>query len=295
MVRIIEVGPRDGLQNERETISLSARLDLIFALAEAGLAEQEFGSFVSPKAVPQMAGTDEVAAGLPTGLTGWALVPNVKGMERALASGCRNAALFTAASEDFVQANIRMSIAESLEVFAEAAGLFRSRVPEGLLRGIVSTAFECPFVGRVDPEAAVAVAHELLELGVDEVVLADTIGTAGPSEVKRLAAAAADISKEKVAWHFHDTRGTAVANVWTCLELGYRSFDSAAGGLGGCPFAPGAGGNLATEDLVYLLEREGFRTGVDLELLARATLPVLDLLGREPESKVQRAVLAGRS
>lgn len=293
-MRIVEVGPRDGLQNEAVPIPTEMKLDLIQGLSEAGLGEIEATSFVSPKWVPQLADAAELWPQL-AGLQGKfsALVPNVKGLERALQAGVRRIALFTAASDAFAQKNINMTVEESLAVFREVAGAFREAAPGGWVRGYVSTAFECPYAGRVDPRAVADVCGRLFEIGVDEVSLGDTIGVAVPSEVAYLTRFLGDhFPIGSLAYHFHDTRGTALANVARAHELGITAFDSSAGGLGGCPYAPGAGGNLATEDLVYFFERSGAPTGVDLGRLARATVPVLELLGRRPSAKAQLAALA---
>jgi hydroxymethylglutaryl-CoA lyase len=319
-VRIVEVGPRDGLQNESVPVPTDVKLRFIAALAEAGLREIEATSFVSPKWVPQLGDAADLWPQLPPGPLYSALVPNAKGLERALSVGVRRIALFTAASDAFTQKNINATVAESLEAFAtltRGAGV-PPAIPgpepippqeEGLggsiaggtpaprwVRGYVSTTFECPYSGRVEPGRVVEVANRLVEIGCDEVSLGDTIGVASPREVTRLAQALERDyrgGKETIAWHFHDTNGTAVANVSRALELGYEAFDASAGGLGGCPYAPGAGGNLATEDLVYLLEREGIPTGIDLDRLARATEEVLALLGKSPSSKAQLAARAG--
>jgi hydroxymethylglutaryl-CoA lyase len=290
VIRIVEVGPRDGLQNEPTPLSLETKLAFIRALADSGLREIEATSFVSPKWVPQLADAGELYSKLPPGALYSALVPNLKGLERALASGVERIAVFTAASDAFTQKNINMTVEESLGLFGEVVAEFHRVKPEGWVRGYVSTAFECPYAGKVSPSATLVVANRLLQMGVDEVSLGDTIGVAVPAEVRTLAA---DLPRERVAWHFHDTRGTAIANVAAALDLGFAAFDSSAGGLGGCPYAPGAGGNLATEDLVYFLERSGFRTGVDLDRLARASLPALEALGRPPQAKAQLVALAG--
>ncbi|MCH8979085.1 MAG: hydroxymethylglutaryl-CoA lyase [Armatimonadetes bacterium] len=219
-------------------------------------------------------------------------MPNLKGLERAVSVGVGRIAVFTAASDAFTQKNIKMTVAESLEVFSEVVSSFRSSVPGGWVRGYVSTVVECPYSGRVEPSRVAEVCERLFEIGVDEVSLGDTVGVAAPKDVHALMHEIGGIEKAKVAWHFHDTRGTAIANVAAALEAGYESFDSSAGGLGGCPYAPGAGGNLATEDLVYFLERSGVKTGVDLRALSAASLPVLRLLGRAPTAKAQLAALA---
>ncbi|MBX3112496.1 MAG: hydroxymethylglutaryl-CoA lyase [Fimbriimonadaceae bacterium] len=296
MARIIEVGPRDGLQNEKTPVDTAVKAAFALALADAGLREIELTSFVSPKWVPQLADAAEVSAAvLGREDVAWsALVPNVKGLDRAVAGGHRRIALFTAASDAFTTKNINMTVAESLDAFAEVVRSFRDQVPGGHVRGYVSTAFECPYSGRVEPAAVVRVCERLLEAGVDELSLGDTIGVAVPAEVRRLATAVrSSVPTEQVAWHFHDTRGTAMANVFAAMEQGYDAFDSSAAGLGGCPYAPGAGGNLATDDLVYALERTGVETGVDPVRLAMASLPVLEALGRAPHAKAQQAVLAG--
>jgi hydroxymethylglutaryl-CoA lyase len=220
----------------------------------------------------------------------------MKGLERAVELGVGRIALFTAASDAFTRKNINMSVQESLAVFEEVIEAFREAKPNGWVRGYVSTAFECPYSGKVMPRNTVGVAQKLLEMGVDEVSIGDTIGVAVPSEVAFLTAIMVDsIPRDRIAYHFHDTRGTAIANVAVALNLGITAFDSSAGGLGGCPYAPGAGGNLATEDLVYFLTRSGTKTGVDLEKLARASLPILEALGRAPSAKTQQALLGQKA
>jgi hydroxymethylglutaryl-CoA lyase len=294
MVRIVEVGPRDGLQNEPVPIPTESKLALIAALAKAGLGEIEATSFVSPKWVPQLGDAADLWPQLPPGPLYSALVPNAKGLERALEVGVGRIAVFTAASDAFTQKNINMTVDESIESFRGIVPKFRQERPGGWVRAYLSTIFECPYAGRMEPATVARVAERLLELGVDEVSLGDTIGSGAPPEVRALALALPG-AKSTYAWHFHDTRGTAVANVAAALELGYAAFDSSAAGLGGCPYAPGAGGNLATEDLVYLLERWGEPTGVDLTALSRASLPVLEALGRRPAAKSQQARLAERT
>lgn len=293
MIRIVEVGPRDGLQNEPTPIPTEVKARFISALAGCGLSEIEATSFVSPKWVPQLGDAAELWPQLALGPLYSALVPNAKGLERALACGVRRIAVFTAASDAFTQRNINMSVEESLAVFQDVVDAFRSAVPDGWVRGYVSTAFECPYAGLVAPSSTVRVASRLAAMGVDEISIGDTIGTAAPKEVRALTGAlAAEVALERLGYHFHDTRGTAVANVAEALERGVSTFDASAGGLGGCPYAPGAGGNLATEDLAYFLERSGVSTGLDLPALAQASLEVLGCLGRTPESKAQRAALA---
>ena len=295
-VRIIEVGPRDGLQNESTPIPTHVKVAFIRGLLDAGLKEIEATSFVSPKWVPQLGDAAELWPLLPRGGLYSALVPNMRGLERAVELGVDRIAVFTAASDAFTQKNINMSVAESLAVFGEVLSRFRSSSADGFVRGYVSTAFECPYAGRIEPGRVVEVAVSLLELGCDEVSIGDTIGVAAPREVRTLTKALLDsLPKEKIVYHFHDTRGTAIANVAEALEHGITSFDSSAAGLGGCPYAKGAGGNLATEDLAYFLERSGLATGLDLPRLAQASLPVLELLGRAPSAKAQLALLAADS
>ena len=281
MIRIVEVGPRDGLQNESTPIPTAAKLDFIRALAEAGLKEIEATSFVSPKWVPQLGDAAELWPELPFGPHYSALVPNLKGLERALELGIVRIAVFTAASDAFTQKNINMTVSESLEVFREILGSFRQRVPGGWVRGYLSTAFECPYAGRIDPKQTVRVAKSLLEIGVDEVSVGDTIGVAVPFEVKFLTELLLDLAPaEKFAYHFPDTRGTAIANVEAALEMGIRTFDSSAGGLGGCPYAPGAAGNVATEDLVMALRAAGAIVDLDLAKIGVASASLASALGR---------------
>jgi isopropylmalate/homocitrate/citramalate synthase len=290
---IIEVGPRDGLQNESGQIPTDLKLAFIANLAATGLREIEVTSFVSPTRVPQMADADELWPRLPAGPDYSALAPNLRGLTRALSLGVSRVAFFTGASDAFTTANIGMSVNQSLTAFGEMMDHIRGNAPSTRVRAYVSVAFECPFSGRVAPGQTAALARQLLKIGAHEVAFGDTIGVATPNEVLELAKALrrSRIPDAAVAWHFHDTNGTAVANAVQAVQCGYRRLDSSAGGLGGCPFAPGAGGNLATEDLVYTLDRLGLATGVDLEKLARASLPILRHLGRVPESKVQRRVL----
>lgn len=290
-VRIYEVGPRDGLQNEAAPIPTDAKLRFIDLLADAGLREIEATSFVSPKAIPQLADADELMARLERrpGVRYPVLVPNERGMARAESAGADAICVFTAASEAFTRANINMTITESIDAFHPV--IERARQHGWWTRGYVSTAFGCPYQGEVGEAAVVGVARQLLELGVDEISIGDTIGVAGPSDVRRVveAMAKAGIGADRLAMHFHDTRGTALANVAAALELGIRTFDASTGGTGGCPYAPGAAGNLATEDLVYLLDREGFSHGVDLDRLLVAAEHVSDTLGRPLATKVGQA------
>jgi len=290
-VRVYEVGPRDGLQNEATPIPTEAKLRFIELLADAGLREIEATSFVSPNAVPQLADAGELLAGLDRrpGVRYPVLVPNARGLERAESAGADALCVFTAASEAFTRANINMTIAESIDAFRPV--IARSRERGWWTRGYVSTAFGCPYQGEVGEAAVVGVARELLDLGVDELSIGDTIGVAAPGDVRRVVGAlvAAGVAPDRLAMHFHDTRGTALANVSAALELGIRCFDASAGGTGGCPYAPGAAGNLATEDLVYLLDREGLSHGIDLEALLVAARHVSDTLGRPLGTKVGQA------
>lgn len=290
-VRIYEVGPRDGLQNEPSPIPTDAKLRYIELLSDAGLREIEATSFVSPRAVPQLADADELMARLDRrpGVRYPVLVPNGRGLERAVAAGVDAICVFTAATESFTRANIGMTIAESIDAFRPVITEARER--GWWTRGYVSTAFGCPYEGEAAASAVVGVARQLVELGVDELSIGDTIGVAGPADVRRVVGAllASGIGAERLAMHFHDTRGTALANVSAALELGIRCFDASTGGTGGCPYAPGAAGNLATEDLVYLLDREGLSHGVDLDALLVAARHVSETLGRPLGTKVGQA------
>ena len=292
-IRIVEVGPRDGLQNEKPPIPTEMKLRYIQALVQAGIYDIEATSFVSPKWVPQLADAADLWPLLPHGADFSALVPNAKGLERALALGVDRIALFTAASDAFTQHNVNMTVDQTLETFAQVIETFRASKPNGWVRGYVSTAFECPYAGRIDPQRTVEVSERLFALGIDEISIGDTIGVAVPIEVKVLTKLLENaLPMDKIAYHFHDTRGTAIANVAQALDLGIRIFDASAGGLGGCPYAPGAGGNLATEDLVYFLERSGKSTGIDQKKLAIASLEILGYLGRSPSAKGQLAQLS---
>ena len=290
-VRIYEVGPRDGLQNEAAPIALETKVDFIERLVDAGLREIEATSFVSPKAIPQLADADALLPRLPrrSGVRYPVLVPNERGMARAEAAGADALAVFTAATDAFTQKNIGMTIDESLAAFEPV--LRRAADLGWWRRAYVSTAFGCPYTGAVDPHQAVRVATRLLELGADEVCFGDTIGVGVPAQVAVLTGAAvqAGIAVDRIAFHFHDTRGTALANVAAGLDAGVRCFDSSTGGTGGCPYAPGAAGNLATEDLVYLLDASGFEHGVDLPKVLEAARFIAGALGRPLASKVGQA------
>jgi hydroxymethylglutaryl-CoA lyase len=270
-VTVYEVGPRDGLQNEAAIVPAADKVRLIERLADAGLPVVEATAFVSPGAVPQLADADEVlpAVRRRPGVRYPVLVPNVRGLDRALAAGADAIAVFTAASEAFTQANINMSIAGSLLAFAPV--LERARAAGMWTRGYVSTAFGCPYQGAVEPAVVAGVAAALHGLGCEEISIGDTIGVGHPQQVSEVVAAvAASVPVERLALHLHDTGGRALENAAAGLEAGVRVFDSSAGGLGGCPFAPGAPGNLATEALVAMLHERGMQTGVDLDAVAAA-------------------------
>lgn len=296
-ITVFEVGPRDGLQNERDPVSLATRIWFISALVKAGVRELEIGAFVRPDKVPRMADTDRIYRAIDQGrlrigkARGWSLVPNLRGLERALAAGARNLALFTAASDEFNRANIGMSVEDSLQSYAE---VIRVGKPEGVrFRGYVSTAFGCPFRGRVPARKALRVIEKLAKLGVEQVSIGDTIGVATPNQVDEVVGPALQaLGAGRIAVHFHDTRGTALANTLRALELGVTTVDSSAGGLGGCPFAPGATGNLATEDLVYLLNGLGLRSGINLEKLCHASLAMARRMGRPLSSRYLTAFAA---
>jgi hydroxymethylglutaryl-CoA lyase len=291
-VTVYEVGPRDGLQNEPETLSVDARVEFVDLLTESGLKAIEVGSFVSPKAIPQLADTGEVYRRIHTasGTRYPALVPNERGLERAMEAGVREIAVFTAASETFNQHNIHAGIDESIERFRPVVA--RAQEERIRVRGYVSTAFGCPYEGPVAPDAVREVAHKLLDLSVDEISLGDTIGVATPSGVYDVVEALYDsgVSRGVLALHFHDTRGTALANVYAGLQCGISIYDAAAGGLGGCPYAPGAAGNVATEDLLYLLDGLGVETGVSLPKVVAASRAMSKSLGRRPPSRYLAAV-----
>ncbi len=289
-VSIYEVSPRDGLQNEALPIPLEGKKQLITALIEAGLKRIELTSFVSPRWVPQLADAEELAREFqaPSGVTLSALCPNAKGFERAHAAGLKEIAVFMSASETHNKKNTNKSIAESLDTFREV-------VPPALaaqmrVRAYVSTVWGCPYEGDVDPEASLAITRTLLELGCYQVSLGDTIGVATPLVTKRLVSRFLDeFAAPRLALHFHDTRGTALANALVGLDLGIRDFDSSVAGLGGCPYAPGAAGNLATEDLVYMLEGMGVQTGIDLDKLIEAGRVAEAVVGRRLPGKVHQA------
>src|SRR6202023_1003914 len=294
-VRIIEMGPRDGLQNEKTPVGVEARIAFIEALVGAGLHTIEVGAFVSPKAIPQMVGSDQMLRAV-SHLAGefHVLVPNEKGYEAARAAGAKVVSVFAAASEGFSRANINCSIAESIERFKPV--LARAKSDGVRVRGYVSCVLGCPFDGEVKPQAVVEVARVLWDLGCYEVSLGDTIGVGTPVKARQLLRAVAGaVPMANLAMHFHDTYGQALANLYAGMEEGARVIDSAAGGLGGCPFAPGATGNVATEDVVYMLEGMGIATGVDMTKLLAATNAVSRLLGHPPVSRVASALNAKRT
>ena len=294
-VTVYEVGPRDGLQNEPETLSADTRVDFVDRLTEAGLPAIEVGSFVSPKAIPQLADSEEVFRRIrrASGVRYSALVPNMKGFERALNAGVLEIAVFTAASETFNRRNINAGVDESIERFRPIVE--RARQEKIRVRGYVSTAFGCPYEGAVPPEAVREVVQKLLDLPVDEISIGDTIGVATPAGVYEVIETlyGAGVTRAVLALHFHDTRGTALANVYAGLECGVTTFDSSAGGLGGCPYAPGASGNLATEDLLYLLQGLGIETGVSLSGVVEASKALAAVLGRRPPGRYLAAVAGG--
>ena len=290
-VRIYEVGPRDGLQNEATPVSTETKLRYISLLAAAGLTEIEATSFVAPRAIPQLADADALMPLLPERerIRYPVLVPNERGMDRAVAAGADALALFTAASDEFTRHNIGMTIDESLVAFQPV--LDRATQLGWWKRAYVSTAFGCPFTGRVAVASVVDVSLRLLDLGADEICLGDTIGVGVPAQVHALTAAvtSAGVPLDRLAYHFHDTRGTALANVVAGLEDGVSCFDSSTGGTGGCPYAPGAAGNLATEDLVYMLDAMGIAHGVKLPQILEAARFIADALGKSLASKVGQA------
>jgi hydroxymethylglutaryl-CoA lyase len=290
-VRVVDVGPRDGLQNEPAAIPTDVKVNFVDLLTQAGFGWIEVTSFVHPKAVPRMADADEVFRAIDKrpGVRYVALVPNPRGLDRALAAGVQDLALFVAATESFSRANINRAIDESLE---DARAVTSAAQRSGVrVRAYISVVFGCPYEGPVAPEAVYRVADSLFELGVEEVVLGDTIGVATPGDVRRVMDTLLPLAPpERWGMHFHDTRGIAVANVMASLELGLAHFDSSAGGLGGCPFAgPGAAGNLATEDLLYLLDGLGIEHGVSLDGVLAASRYIVDAVGHPLTSKVYQA------
>ena len=286
-VTVYEVGPRDGLQNEKVTVPTDVKVAFIEKLADAGLSAIEVTSFVKPSAIPQLADAAEVVKGVRrrSGLRLPVLVPNRIGLEAARAVGVREIAVFTAASETFNRRNINCGIEESIERFRPVvSSALEDRIR---VRGYVSTAFGCPYEGKIAPDSVREIVHMLLDLGVEEISIGDTIGVATPNQIYDVIDSlyASGVAREVLALHLHDTRGTALANVCAGLDCGITIFDSSAGGLGGCPYAPGAAGNLATEDLLYLLEGMGIETGVTLSAVAEASLDLARHTGRTPPSR----------
>ncbi len=289
-VSVYEVSPRDGLQNERVMVQLYDKLRLIDALVAAGLGRIEITSFVSPEWIPQLADADEVAkrAKAPEGVTFSALCPNAVGLARAKRAGMAEIAVFLSASETHNQKNVNKTIEATFASFAETIGPARELGMK--VRGYVSTVWGCPYEGSVDPARSIAIARRLLDMGCYQVSLGDTIGVATPGQTARLVQKMlAEVAPQRIALHMHDTRGTALANVLVGLELGIRDFDASVGGLGGCPYAPGAAGNCATEDLVYMLHGMGIQTGIDLERLVEAGKVAESLVGRKLPGKVHQS------
>ncbi len=299
-VTIVEVGARDGLQNEKKVLDQSTRLEFAERLAKAGVKNIELGSFVSPKWVPQMAGSAELIREAlkrrDQGIEPWkhmdisALVPNPRGMQDALEAGVKHIAIFASASESFAQKNINCTIDESFVRFQEVMALAKAK--DVRVRGYLSMCFGCPFEGEISEGVVVRLVKKLVNLGVYEVSIGDTVGIADPAQVRRLGAKLVDaVGADRLAMHFHDTRGTAIANVLASLDLGIRTFDASLGGLGGCPYAPSATGNVATEDVVYMLHRMGFDTGLDLPTLIETNKWMTEKIGHELPSRVGKAGL----
>jgi hydroxymethylglutaryl-CoA lyase len=289
-VSIYEVSPRDGLQNEAVTVPTTRKVRLIEALVASGLRRVEITSFVSPKWVPQLADGDEVARIVPRteGVTFSALCPNARGLERARAAGMEEVAVFISASETHNRKNVNKTVEDTLSGFREVIG---PAVEAGLrVRGYVSTLWGCPYEGEIDPRAGLRIAHELLEQGCYQISMGDTIGVGTPVQTKRiLQLFLSEIPAPQLALHMHDTRGTALSNILVGLEMGIRTFDASVGGLGGCPYAPGAAGNVATEDLVYMLEGMGVETGISLDRLVTAGQVASAIVGHELSGKVHKA------
>jgi len=294
-VKIVEVGPRDGLQNESAALTADTKVEFIERLAATGLRAIEVGSFVNPDKVPQMADTEAVFARIqrqPEVRYG-ALVPNLKGLERALAAGVRDIAVFTAATDTFCQKNINCTIDESIERFKPV--IERARAQGVAVRGYISCVLGCPYEGKVEPEQVARVADKLAKLGVDEISLGDTIGVGTPRKARAMVKAVAVVAPiERLALHFHDTYGQALANILACLDTGVAVIDASVSGLGGCPYAPGASGNVATEDVVYMLNGLDIYTGVDLGKLVEVGRFITEKLHRTNESRVGRAYAAQR-
>jgi hydroxymethylglutaryl-CoA lyase len=292
-VRIVEVGPRDGLQNERQEVPTKIKLELIERLADAGLPAVEATAFVSPKWIPQMADHTEVLEAIrrKPGVSYPVLTPNLKGFEAARAAGATEVAVFGAASESFSKRNINCSIAESLERFRPVADAARQAGIK--VRGYISCVLGCPYEGAVAPQKVAEVARALYDMGCYEISLGDTIGTGTPGKTQAMIeACAGEVPLEKLAGHYHDTYGQALANIYASLEMGVATFDSSVAGLGGCPYAKGASGNVATEDVVYMLNGLGIDTGIDLGKLVATGQWICGVIGKEPQSKAGKAIAA---
>ena len=295
-ITVVEVGPRDGLQNERAVVATADKIEFVNRLSAANLAVIEVSAFVSPKWVPQMADAADVFAGITRrpGIRYSALVPNLAGLERAMAAGVTDIAIFAASTETFSRKNINQSIDESFATYKDVSS--RAQAANLRMRGYLSTAFGCPYEGDVAPERVADIAARLIDLGVFEVAVSDTIGVAHPGQVPRvLAAVLARVPVTQIALHFHDTRGTALANVLASLPFGVQTFDASAGGLGGCPYAPGAAGNLATDDLIYMLDGLGLETGVSLAALSEATRFIGSKIDHPLPSRYAQAAAARRN
>ncbi len=289
-VRIVEVSPRDGLQNEKQIIPVETKLALINGLRDAGVKDIEVTGFVSPKWVPQLADSSEVCAGLTAddSVRYSALTPNMKGFEKALAAGIKEVAVFTAASESFNQKNINCSIAESFERFAPVMAAAQQHGIK--VRGYVSCVLGCPYEGDIDPQVVADVAKKLIDMGCYEVSLGDTIGIGTPQAAADMFKMCAElVPVEQLALHFHDTRGQALANILACLPLGAKVIDASVAGLGGCPYAKGATGNVSTENVVYMLHGMGIETGIDMDRLVQVGRDISEALGRPPNSQVNNA------
>ncbi|WP_371765616.1 hydroxymethylglutaryl-CoA lyase [Massilia sp.] len=295
-VKIVEVGPRDGLQNEQETIPVEVKVELIDRLTAAGFANIEAAAFVSPKWVPQMATSADVMAAIrrKAGVVYSALTPNMKGFDGALAAGAGEVVIFGSASEAFAQKNINCSITESIDRFRDVAAAARAH---GLrLRGSISCAFGCPYQGNVPADAVADVVGRMRDLGCDEIDIADTIGTGTPRHVQQvMARAAAAFPVERLSGHFHDTYGQALTNIYASLEVGIAIFHASVAGLGGCPYAKGATGNVATEDVLYMLHGLGIRTGIDLDTVVDAGQFIMRHLGRKPAGRAGNAIANRRA
>lgn len=295
-VRIVEVGPRDGLQNEKQEVPTKVKLELIERLADAGLPAVEATAFVSPRWIPQMADHTEVLEGIrrKPGVSYPVLTPNLKGFEAARAAGATEVAIFGAASESFSKKNINCSIAESLERFRPVADA--ARAANVKVRGYLSCVLGCPYEGEIAPEKVAEVAQALYDMGCYEISLGDTIGTGTPGKTKAMIEAVARrVPVGKLAGHYHDTFGQALANIYASLELGVATFDTSVAGLGGCPYAKGASGNVATEDVVYMLQGLGIETGIDLGKVVDTGQWICSVIGKEPASKAGKAIAAKRA